>query len=209
MRKYIVEFIGTFFFIFTILMVNNNETPLGFAPIAIGFAFMVMIFAGEHISGGHYNPAVTLAMFIRKNISLNDTLGYVLAQFIAGIFAAFTAKALIDTKVKSADHLEPVVAVTAEFIGTFVLVYVILNVTTSVANKGNSFYGLTIGATISVLTYTFTSISGAAFNPAVAVGLSSVGAFEWANLWIYLVGTLAGAGVAAVLYGFLVSEVSE
>lgn len=190
-------------------MVNNNETPLGFAPFAIGFAFMAMVFAGEHISGGHYNPAVTLAMFIRKKIGLNDTLGYVLAQFIAGIFAAFTAQALIDTKVKSTDHLEPAVAVTAEFIGTFILVYVILNVTTAAINKGNSFYGLAIGGIITVLTYALAPISGAAFNPAVAVGLSSVGVFEWANLWIYLVGALAGAGVAAILYSFLTDDLNE
>ena len=208
MRKYIVEFIGTFFLVLTILMVCNNGTVKGFEPIAIGFALMAMIFAGGHISGAHYNPAVTLAMLIRKNISLNDGLAYVLAQFLASIFAAFTAKSLLGA-VSSGPRLEPAMAVTAEFIGTFALVFVIFNVATAAANKGNSFYGFAIGATVMAMAYALGPVSGGAFNPAVAVGLSVAGAFDWANLWIYLVGTLAGAGVAAILYSYLTADVNE
>jgi aquaporin Z len=205
MRKYIVEFIGTFFLVLTILVVNNNGTPAGFAPIAVGFALMAMIFAGKHISGAHYNPAVTLAMLMRKNIVLNDGLAYILAQFIAAIFAAFTAKSLLEG-VTAIDNIDTPMAITAEFLGTFVMVYVIFNVTTAKANDGNSFYGFAIGSIVTAIMYGLSPVSGGAFNPAVAIGLSVAGAFDWVNLWIYLVGSLAGAGVAAILYGFLTNE---
>ena len=203
MKKYIVEFIGTFFLVLTILMVSNNGTPAGFAPIAIGFALTALIFAGGHISGAHYNPAVTMAMFIRKDIGLNDGLAYVLAQFIAAIFASFTAKSMLGG-VTAMDRIDAPMALTAEFIGTFGLVYVIFNVAKS--NTGNQFYGFAIGAMVTVVFYVLGSVSGGAFNPAVAIGLSAAGTFDWANLWIYLLGSLSGAGVAAVLHGFLTSD---
>jgi aquaporin Z len=205
MRKYIVEFIGTFFLVLTILVVNNNGTPAGFAPIAVGFALMAMIFAGKHISGAHYNPAVTLAMLMRKNIALNDGLAYILAQFIAAVFAAFTAKSLLEG-VTAIDNIDTPMAITAEFLGAFIWVYVVFNVATANANDGNSFYGFAIGAIVMGISYGLGPVSGGAFNPAVAIGLSAAGAFDWVNLWIYLVGSLAGAGVAAILYGFLTNE---
>ena len=205
MKKYIVEFIGTFFLVLTILMVSNNGTPAGFAPIAIGFALTALIFAGGHISGAHYNPAVTMAMFIRKDIGLNDGLAYVLAQFIAAIFASFTAKSMLGG-VTAMDRIDAPMALTAEFIGTFGLVYVIFNVAKAKANTGNQFYGFAIGAIVIGMAYVLGPVSGGAFNPAVAIGLSAAGTFDWANLWIYLLGSLSGAGVAAVLYGFLTSD---
>jgi aquaporin Z len=204
MKKYIVEFIGTFFFVLTILVVSNNGTPAGFAPIAVGFALIAMTFAGKHISGAHYNPALTVAMLMRKNITLNDGLGYILAQFIAAVFAAFTAKSLLEG-VTAIDKIDTPMALTAEFLGTFALVYVFFNAVTVKENDENSFYGLAIGAIFIAITYGLGSVSGGAFNPAVAIGLSTAGAFDWVNLWIYLVGSLAGAGVAAILYGFLIT----
>ena len=205
MKKYIVEFIGTFFLVLIILVVNNNGTPAGFAPLAIGIGLMALIFAGRHISGAHYNPAVTMAMLMRKMIGLNDGLAYILAQFIAAVFAAFTAKSLLEG-VTAIDKIDVPMAVTSEFLGTFIMVYVIFNVAVARANNGNSFYGFAIGAVVIGIAYCFGPISGGAFNPAVAIGLSVAGAFDWVNLWIYLVGSLAGAGVAAILYGFLTSD---
>jgi aquaporin Z len=216
MRKYIVEFIGTFFIVLTVVLVCHNNTVNGFEPLAIGLVFTALIYAGGHISSAHYNPAVTLAMFIRKNINLNDMIGYILAQVIAAIFGAFTASSLLDEGVDNPQKIEaslrvinPLVVLTAEFLGTFVMVYVIMNVATAKANRGNSFYGLAIGAIVTVMIYVFGPISGAAFNPAVAIGLSSVGQFDWANLWIYLVGSLAGAGVATIIYSYLMVDVDE
>lgn len=86
--KFIYEFIGTFFLMLTVGMcVINTSHPEFFAPVAIGSVLAVMIFAGGHVSGGHYNPAVSLAVFLRKKISLKNMLIYWVAQLLGASFA--------------------------------------------------------------------------------------------------------------------------
>src|SRR6202047_4462886 len=92
--KYAVEAIGTFFLVFTVgAAVGSGST---FAPLAIGAVLMVMIYAGGHISGGHYNPAVTLAVLVRRRISLRDAAAYWIVQFGAGLLAAAPVRAGLD-----------------------------------------------------------------------------------------------------------------
>jgi aquaporin Z len=197
MNKYITEFIGTFFLVLTIgcTVIGNGAGPL--APLAIGSALMVMIFAGGHISGGHFNPAVTLGVWLRGKCDTKDVAPYMTFQIIAGVMAALAVKFLKGDV--SVTLLQPatVPALLAEFLFTFALVYVVLNAATANGTSGNSFYGLAIGFTVMVGAFSVGNISGGAFNPAVAVGISVMGLSSWSNIWIYLVADFAGGAVAA------------
>jgi aquaporin Z len=201
MSKYLVEFIGTFFLVLTIgccIMAPGDAGPL--APIAIGSVLMVMIFAGGHVSGAHYNPAVTLAVFLRGKCPAGDVGPYMLAQVIGGAVAAGVVLFLKKTPdAAPVEVLQPEVmkALAAEFLFTFALCYVVLNVATAKGTSGNSFYGLAIGFTVLVGAFSVGAISGGAFNPAVAVGLTILGKSALANIWIFLVANFAAAAAAA------------
>jgi aquaporin Z len=203
MKKYATEFIGTFFLVLTIgLTVIGGKAD--FAPLAIGAVLMVMIFAGGHISGAHYNPAVTLAVLIRGKISLRDAVPYVLAQLAGAALASFVVTYLLMDKLpaEATEMADTSRALIAEFLGTFALAYVVLNVATSKGTAGNSFYGLAIGFTITAMALAFGGISGAAFNPAVALGISLLKLAAWNNIWVYLTGCFAGGAVAALVFRF-------
>ncbi|MEA3207003.1 MAG: aquaporin [Chthoniobacter sp.] len=196
MNKYLTELIGTFFLVLTIGCTVIGAPAGVIPPLAIGAALMVMIFAGGHISGGHYNPAVTLGVWIRGKCRTNDVVPYILSQIIGATLAAFAVKFLRAgaTITAGAPQVRP--ALLAEFLFTFALVYVVLNAATAEGTSGNSFYGLAIGMTVMTGAFAVGDISGGAFNPAVAVGAAVLGLFAWSNLWIYLAANLA-AGVAA------------
>jgi aquaporin Z len=201
MNKYIAEFVGTFFLVLTIGCTGIGAGAGVIAPLAIGAALMVMVFAGGHISGGHYNPAVTLGVLIRGKVQAADVVPYIIAQCVGAAVAA-----LLVTKILRAGapvtpispHLGP--ALLAEFLFTFALVYVVLNAATAEGTSGNSFYGLAIGMTVMTGAFAVGDISGGAFNPAVALGISVMGISTWANIWIYLLADFAAAIVAAVIF---------
>ena len=190
LRKCIVEFIGTFFLVFVIGCVSSQAHVL-LGPLAIGAALMVMIFAGGHISGGHYNPAVTLGAWIRGACTGVEAGSYVVAQVIGATVASLTVPMLFG-------HASAA-AITA-------LVYTVLNVATVPATSGNSFYGLAIGFTVFVQAVAIGKISGGAFNPAVAIGVSFLGLMNGLNLWMYWLSEFLGAGVAAVCFLLLNRE---
>src|SRR5882762_7032058 len=206
MKKYIAEFIGTFFLVLTIgcSVIGNGAGPL--APLAIGSALMVMIFAGGYISGGHFNPAVTLGVWLRGKCEAKDVAPYMVFQTLGAMLAAFVVLFLkAGTAVKP---LQPATlpALVAEFLFTFALVYVVLNVATAKGTSGNSFYGLAIGFTVLVGAFSVGNISGGAFNPAVAVGISVMGLSSWTNLWIYLAADFLGGATAGVAFKSLNPE---
>ena len=198
-RKYAVEFIGAFFLTFAVGVAVLTGSV--FTPLAAGATLMVMIYAGGHISGGHYNPAVTLAVLVRGRIGLRDAVGYWIAQVVAGVVAGALARAVVNpATVKTltpSGHAEVAVAV-VEVLITFALCYVVLNVATSKDQPGNGFFGLAIGFTVVAGAFAVGSISGGVFNPAVALGGATAGLFAWSTIWIYLVVELA-AGIAAGL----------
>jgi len=200
MRKYITEFIGTFFLVLVVALTGNAA--------AIGATLMVMVFAGGHISGAHYNPAVTLAVLIRGKVSAQHAIGYMVAQIIGAIVAALVARWYVgDVGVATMDLSGKVLkAFLGELIGTFALAYVVLNVATSKGTTGNSFYGLAIGFTVFAMASTFGSISGGAFNPAVAVGATVVKAFALKNIWLYVVACFGGGFLAALVFNFINEE---
>jgi aquaporin Z len=192
MRKYITEFIGTFFLVLTIGLTGN--------PLAIGSVLMVMIYAGGHISGAHYNPAVTLAVLIRGRVSKNDALAYIGSQVAGAVLAAIIVGIFKELPSDSLQELDIIKALIAEILGTFALAYVVLNVATAKANSGNSYFGLAIGFTVLAMAFCFGDYSGGAFNPAVAIGASVMKIFAWKNIWVYLVGCFVGAVLAAVVF---------
>jgi aquaporin Z len=205
MRKYVTEFIGTFGLVFTVG--TAVFTDAAFAPLAIGAVLMVLVYAGGHISGGHYNPAVSLGVFLRGRLPMNEMGFYWIAQFVAAFLAAWLARftanpAIVHTLSISGAHAA-VAALLAEFVFTFALVYVVLNVATSKDQPNNQFYGLAIGFTVGAGAFAVGSVSGAAFNPAVTFGAMLMGLINWSDLWIYLIAQVLGAAVAAVVFRYL------
>jgi aquaporin Z len=196
LNKYIAEFIGTFFLVLTVGCTVVRDGTGMLAPLAIGFALMVMIFAGGHISGGHLNPAVTLGVWLRGACEAKDVAPYMFSQLIGAVLAAVVVKFLKGAAVTPL-HPATAPALVAEFLFTFALVYVVLNTATAKSTSGNSFYGLAIGSTVLVGGFSVGNISGGVFNPAVAVGISVMGLSAWPNIWIYLVANFAGAAAAA------------
>lgn len=200
MNKYIVEFIGTFFLVLVVGMTVVDPGAGAMAPLAIGCGLMVMVYAGGGISGAHYNPAVTLAIWMRGKCETKDVAPYMIVQVLAAIVAA-----LIIGFIKGNPMLTPMTpdvpkALLNEFIFTFLLAFVVLNVATSKKSAGNSYYGLAIGFTVAAAAYAGGSVSGGAYNPAVAVGISLMGLASWGNFWIYLVACFSGGAAAAMVY---------
>jgi aquaporin Z len=198
-RKYAVEVIGTFFLVFTVAVSGLSHSA--FTPLAAGAVLMVMVYAGGHISGGHYNPAVTMAALWRRRIGLADAVAYWVAQLAAGVVAALVARAVVSPAAVTALHPSgQALAATAvvELLFTFALCYVVLNVATSKNQLGNSFFGLAIGFTVLAGAFAVGGISGGAFNPAVTLGAAVGGLFAWSTLWVYIV-VQAVAGTAAGL----------
>lgn len=198
MKKYIAELIGTFFLVLTIGCTVIGGVAM--APIAIGSALMVMIFAGGHVSGAHFNPAVTLAVFLRGRCDAKDVVPYWIFQIIGAVLAALAATFLVGAPTKPPGELNVAKSLLAEFLFTFALAYVVLNAATAKGTSGNSFYGLAIGMTVMTGAFAVGGISGGAFNPAVAVGISVMGLAAWANIWIYLAANLAGGAAAAIAF---------
>ncbi|HXR06381.1 MAG TPA: aquaporin [Candidatus Acidoferrum sp.] len=203
MKKYLTEFIGTFFLVLTVGMCVIKPDIGGFAPLAIGSALMVMVYAGGHISGGHYNPAVTLAVWSRGKCPSADVPGYMLSQ-VAGAFAAASLALYLKGNPDMAPgEMKFLPSFLAEFVGTFALAYVVLNVATAKGTAGNSHYGLAIGFTVTVMAFALGGISGGAFNPAVAVGITVMGLAKGANIWIFLLAEFAAAVLAAAAFRFV------
>jgi aquaporin Z len=198
-RKYVTEFIGTFFLAFAVGVAALSGSV--FVPLAAGGMLMVMIYAGGHISGGHYNPAVTMAALVRRRIGIADAAGYWIAQVIGAVVAGAIARAVVNPAtvrtLTLSGHAEAAAAVVEALI-TFALCYVVLNVATSKDQPGNGFFGLAIGFTVAAGAFAVGGISGGVFNPAVALGGATAGLFAWSTIWVYLLVELA-AGVAAGL----------
>jgi aquaporin Z len=202
--KYTVEAIGTFFLVFTVGAAVGSRSPL--APLAIGAALMVMVYAGGHLSGGHYNPAVTLAALVRRRIGLRDAVAYWLSQIGAGLIAALLVRTVIDPTQTTATATTTLggstllAAFVVELLFTFALAYVVLNVATSKDHPDNSFYGLAIGFTVVAGAIAVGGISGGAFNPAVAIAGAAMGIFAWPTLWVYLLAQVIAGAAAGVAF---------
>ncbi len=203
-KKLVAEFIGAFFLVVAVSFTGN--------PIAIGLMLAVMVYVGGHISGAHYNPAVTLAFLLSKKLSPTETLGYWLAQILGTFCAAclcwnVTGKLFVPGP---GEGVSTSSILLIETICTFALVIVVLTVATAKKLSGNHIYGLAIGLTLAAIASVGGAISGGVFNPAVAIGpmLHSViaGAPNFANIGLYLAGPLLGGALARVVFDYLERE---
>lgn len=204
MQKYIAELIGTMFLVMSVGFTGN--------PFAIGIMLMVMIYASGHISGGHLNPAVTLGVFLRGKMESKDVAPYMVSQVVGAVVGAYVVYLLTGRTFSPTpgESVEAWKALIAEFLFTFALVTVVLNVATAKKMEGNFIYGLAIGFTVLTSAFCVGNISGGAFNPAVAMGPTLINAAfgngTFSFLWIYLVGCFSGGAAAAYMFKFLNQE---
>jgi aquaporin Z len=204
MRRYVMEFVGTFFLV----------TAIGFSgdPLAIGLMLAVMVYMGGHVSGAHYNPAVSLAIHMRGKLSTGDTLRYWAAQFLgalaaASLYLAVMSKSFAPNPDPNVDKWKVIVL---EALFTFALASVVLNVATTKALAGNYIYGLAIGLTVTAGALSVGSLTGGAFNPSVSVGPYIVKAVHGTTAWssagrdmgFHLVGTFLGGAIAGLAFKF-------
>jgi aquaporin Z len=201
MNKYLVEAIGTFFLVLTIgtCVVDKKPDDGVIPPLAIGSVLMVMVYAGGHVSGAHYNPAVTLAVWLRGRCPTSDVAGYMIAQGAGALVAAIIVRVLKGSGAGTGPaNLSA--ALLAELLYTFALAYVVLNVATAKSTSGNSYYGLAIGFTVLAGAFAVGGISGGVFNPAVALGITVMGLSPVANIWVYLLANFVGGALAGVAF---------
>lgn len=199
--KYLYEFIGTFFLVFTVGMTVLDPLGAGLlAPLAIGSVLAVMVYAGGHVSGGHYNPAVSLAVYLRGKLSAQDLGIYWAAQLAAGIAAALLTIYFKGHQSPIAMDQDITKALIAEFLFTFALCYIVLNVATAKQTANNSYFGFAIGFTVLIGAYAVGAISGGAFNPAVALGITILNISTWSKIWIFFVANLLGGACAALVF---------
>ncbi len=210
MRRYLTEFLGTLFFVMSIGLIVASGNPM--APLVIGATLMVVVYMGGHISGGHYNPAVSLALFLRGKLPRERLVPYWIAQILGAIVGAYLAYMAAGRTFAPAPGagVSTTTVLLVEALYTCLLALVVLNVATAKDTQGNSFYGLAIGFTIVIAAFSGGPISGGAFNPAVATGGIVVDALRgggsFSNLWLYLVGPLAGGVIAALIYRYQETE---
>ncbi len=204
MNKYLTEVVGTFFLVLTIGLTVLDGTP--FAPVAIGAVLVVMVCMGGHVSGAHYNPAVSIALLMRGKIESKELLPYWISEIVGAFLAAgavkvITGKNFVPAPAADASSLAILLC---EILFTFALTLVILNVATAKGTSGNSFYGLAIGFTVMAGVFAVGPISGGVFNPAVSIGpilmKALTGGGSMADLWYYLVGPFGGAIGAALFF---------
>lgn len=208
-RKLAMEFIGTFFLVFTIGTCVVAPSALGsFAALAIGSALMVMLYAGGHISGAHYNPAVTLAAVVRGAHPVALAVPYALAQVIAGVVAGVLVMYLKGNPTPAPMAINVPHALIVEFLFTFALAFVVLNVATAKTTANNGYFGLAIAFTVVAGALAVGGISGGAFNPAVAVSLAIMKVVKWADIWVHLAANIAGGIAAGLAFKAMVSDKS-
>lgn len=204
MPKYLTEFLGTMFLVLTIGLTVLGGTPM--APRAIGASLMIMVYMGGHVSGGHYNPAVSLAVMLRGKLPASELAPYMVAQVLGAVVASLAVYLIMGQTFAPAPSptASVVAALLVEILYTFALALVVLNAATSEKTSGNSFYGLAIGFTVVVAAFAGGGVSGGAFNPAVGLGPTIVhalmGGGSFSNVWLYLVGPFVGGALAAFVF---------
>jgi len=200
-QKLTTEFIGTFFLSLTICTAAVYGTAGEYAPFAIASTLMVMIYAGGHISGAHYNPAVTVSIYLRGACDKDEVLPYIASQIIAAVSAALVVERLLLPDALSPEMADlGTEAIVAELLFTFALAYVILNVATTESTSDNGYYGAAIAFVVLAGAITVGSISLASFNPAVTSALIVSGKVSLADSWMHFIPQFIGAVLATYVY---------
>lgn len=206
-QKYCTEFIGTFFLVFTVGCTLLLDNPGVIPAIAIGFALMIMVYAGGHISGGHYNPAVSLAASLRGALPFSRLIQYWFSQFGGAYMAAVVIGKLLPYVNNVPNNSFNLINLAiGEFLFTFALCYVVLLSAMTTKTEGNSYFGLAIGSTVTVGAFAVGGICLAAFNPAVAIGVGVLHMAPWSIIGITIMANLIAAIAATGVYGLITNE---
>ena len=208
-KKLVAEFLGTFTLVFVGAgaIMTGKADLLGIA-LAHGLAIAIMIAAVGGISGGHFNPAVTFGFLVTKRISIEKAAQYWVSQLLGASFAAWILKSVYGSMAGTvggaslSQGVSPMKAMLAEGIGTFLLMLVIVG--TAIDKRGSFAAGFPIGLTISSVILVIGPMTGAALNPARWFGPALVTG-SWSNAWVWLLGPLLGASVAALGYNWLLN----
>lgn len=209
LKKYLVEAIGTFFLVMTVICCSYSAQ--GLAPLAIAGVLIAIVYAGGHISGGHYNPAVSIAACIRGALPLKQFIPYAVAQCLGGIIAVWIFYLMIgQIQVFRPSDFHVVPLLTAEILFTFALCYVVLQTATVKETNGNSYFGFAIGITVlaGAVAVGGTFCAGA-FNPAVALSVGMVNAVSWKLAGLTILANIIGGILAALAFKLTYAEVQE
>lgn len=209
-KKYLLEGIGSFFLVLCFVMTANNGAG-SLAPLAVGATLMVMIYAGESVSGAHFNPAVSLAALLRGTLGRVEFPYYLLSQVVGSGVAALVGVFLLGCGNAGVTNIQmrvndPICALLAEFLGAFALAFVALGATSPHTVAGQSNSGLATGFTLAAMLYSLGSISGGAFNPAAGIGMCMAGMAAWSDSWTYLIGPCLGAAAGATVFQIIYGE---
>ena len=211
-RRAFVELVGTFTLVFAgagTIMSLGPEADAGTLEVALatGLAIAVMVSAVGHISGGHFNPAITFGFMLTRRISALLGLAYWFAQLLGGVLAALLLRWVFPAANRDAANLgapslhtvDVGAGLVLEALFTFFLVWVVFSMTTDPRSTYSAVAGLAIGLTITFGMLVAYPLTGGAFNPARAFGPQLVSG-SWSDFWIWYVGPLAGGAIAALLY---------
>ena len=209
MQKYLAEVLGTFTLVgvgsFAIVSASAADT-LGIVSIALGFglALLIGLYAFGEVSGGHYNPAVSLAMFLDRRLSLEDMIGYWIAQAVGAILASIVVLIAYDDNIVAATTTQATdawAAVVVEVVLTALFVAVILQSTKSERVRGSALVAIPLA--LVAIHVAAIPISGASVNPARSLGPALIGT-EFSDFWIYLIFPTLGAVVGWILHRVIV-----
>ena len=202
--KFTVEAIGTLLLVFAVGVAVGGRSSL--APLAIGAVLIMMFYTGARFSGGHYNPAVTLAVLVRRRIGLRDAAAYWTVQLGSGLLAAVLVRTVVDpaelatTATSTLTGHILVAAFALQLLFTFALCYVVLNVATSTRRSGSAVHGIAIGFIVASGALAVGAICGDVFGPADTVWTAVIGVFTWPTLWVYLLSQVVGGAAAGVVF---------
>ena len=208
LRRSVAEFIGAF----TLIFIGGGAGIISHSDIvavglANGLAIGIMVSNLGHISGGHFNPAITLGFVVTRRIKPALAAAYWAAQLLGAVAAAFILRYLftklaVEVFAVPAPHIANGKAVLLEAIMTFFLVWAVWATAVDARGAFKSIAGLAIGLTITIDVFVGGPVTGAAMNPARAFG-PELAANTWTGWWIYWVGPIAGGLVASLLYEYL------
>ena len=196
----IAEFIGSFFLYLIIGMCVAPPASAGVAvPLAIGVGLAALVYSCGHLSKAHFNPATTIAYTAAGTHTLKKSVPYILVIFAGALSSAVCL--MIPEGLEQVNPLEIVrtKVILAEFLFTFLLMWVILNVAIAKGTAGNEFYGIAIGAIVAAGAYAVGPLSFAAFNPAVTLALCINGFLPWSALPLYWITQAVAAFTAGML----------
>ena len=206
MKKYFVEAIGSFFLTLVWITAGQRNDAAGWGALALGMTLAALIYFAKDFSGGHFNPVISIAMLMRGAINRIVLPYYILAQLAGALVAAMAAYFILvcqgEVDFRLMNGLDPLCALPAEFLGAFGLCLVYMKAQSS----PNTDPALPAASVLMALSFVFAPISGAIFNPAIALGACVAGASPWSGIWLYLIGPMIGAAAAASTWMWLESE---